>query len=262
MTIKVRRSVNVSTHIATVDTIRKNSTFLSLAKAETSLILQATPVWNPEARGGVYDNHSIGVWWDGSRWAIFNQDMAVMPTGAAFFITDQTPSVVAFAYRAAPGDVSGNSCFVRHPLLDGDPTVRPLVTPVWNPNGADGVYNPHPIGVWWDGSRWAVFNQDLAAMPAGAAFNIEVLRDSDAVFVHHATTGSISANSTRLDHPLLNGQSKARFQCTPIWNPGGKNGVYNPHPIGVWWDGARWAVFNQDLAAMPEGANFIICVDS
>ena len=85
-TIKVERLVDVSTHIATADTIRQNSTFISLARAKSSSILQATPVWNPAGSKGVYNNHHIGVWWGGSRWAVYNQDLAAMPEGASFII--------------------------------------------------------------------------------------------------------------------------------------------------------------------------------
>ena len=88
----------------------------------------------------------------------------------------------------------------------------------------------------------------------GAAF--------DAVFVHRATPENISQNSTYLDNPLTNDDPNVILYVTQNWNPGGGSGNYNNHPIGVWYDSGRqrWAIFNQDLEAMPEGAAFNVAV--
>ena len=50
-----------------------------------------------------------------------------------------------------------------------------LITSNWNPPGQSGVYNDHATGVWYNGSQWAIYNQDLAAMPPGASFNVLIL---------------------------------------------------------------------------------------
>jgi hypothetical protein len=84
----------------------------------------------------------------------------------------------------------------------------------------------------------------------------------DAVFVHHANPDNISANSTYLDNPLTNGHPNAILYVTQNWNPGGSIGIYNNHPIGVWYDPdrERWAIFNQDREAIPKGADFNVGV--
>lgn len=90
--------------------------------------------------------------------------------------------------------------------------------------------------------------------PGGSGF--------DAAFVHHATRENISANSTYLDNPLTNARPNVVLYVTQSWNPGGGSGTYNDHPIGVWYDAdaQRWAIFNQDREAMPEGAAFNVAV--
>jgi hypothetical protein len=45
-----------------------------------------------------------------------------------------------------------------------------MVTQLWT-----GVYNPHPVGVFYTGGKWTIFNEDLAAMPVGAKFNVLVI---------------------------------------------------------------------------------------
>ncbi len=82
------------------------------------------------------------------------------------------------------------------------------------------------------------------------------------MFVHRATPENTSANSTYLDDPLADGNPSAVLHVTQNWNPGDGDGVYNDHPVGVWYDTARekWAVFNQDRAPIPDGAAFNVIV--
>jgi hypothetical protein len=231
------------------------SASLSLLNIPRSSVVHVTAVSNPSPGA-----HPAGVMWDGKGWAIFNNDKADIADGATYLICVRAPSAAAFVYRASLTDTSSNSCILKHPLLDGRPEVRPILTSVWNPNGATGVNNPHPIGAWWTGSHWAVYNEDRAPMPAGAAFHIEVARDGGDVFLHRATLTSIAGNTSRLSHPRLDKNPHAIFHCTHIWNPDGALGVYNPHCTAVRWDGAGWSIVNLDLAPMPEGASFVIAI--
>lgn len=82
-----------------------------------------------------------------------------------------------FVHRATPENLSENSTYLDNPRTNGDPNVVLYVTQNWNPEGNVGIYNEHPIGVWYDDSRqrWAIFNQDRGTMPDGAAFNVAVL---------------------------------------------------------------------------------------
>jgi hypothetical protein len=97
-------------------------------------------------------------------------------------------------------------------------------------------------------------SQGEPAPADGAAF--------DAVFVHRATPENISQNSTYLDNPLANGDPNVVLYVTQNWNPGGSAGIYNEHPIGVWYDDSsqRWAIFNQDRETMPDGVAFNVAV--
>src|SRR3712207_5591239 len=59
------------------------------------------------------------------------------------------------------------------------------------------------------------------------------------VFIHHATPENISRNSTYLDGPPTDGNPNVVLVVTQNWNPGGSDGKYNNHPIGVWYDRDR-----------------------
>ncbi|MCS6805580.1 MAG: hypothetical protein NZ823_10625, partial [Blastocatellia bacterium] len=78
-----------------------------------------------------------------------------------------------------------------------------------------------------------------------------------------ATSANTTGNWTALNHPLTNGVPPAFVFITDNWNPGGVGGTYNNHNTGVWYAGAgtnKWAIFNQDLAAMPANASFNVLV--
>jgi hypothetical protein len=46
---------------------------------DPNAFLEVTQVWE-----GTYDTASIGVWYDGSNWTIFNEDHSAVPVGAMF----------------------------------------------------------------------------------------------------------------------------------------------------------------------------------
>ena len=103
----------------------------------------------------------------------------------------------------------------------------------------------HNIGVWYTpvAHKWAIFNQDLAAVPAGSTFEV-VVPASSASFVHQADPSNSARSYTYLDSRLTNGKPDAVLQVTQNWNPGGGRGVYNDHPVGVIYDSKldQWAI--------------------
>ena len=223
-------------------------------------VVLATPNWNPAGSRGTYDNHNIGVWYDGTQWAIFNQDSVAMPPEASFnILIPRSVMSYYYAWRTTSANIVSNWTYIDDAIINDDPNAIVFATPNWNANNGSGVYNDHPIGVWYSNAtkKWAVFNQDLAAMPVNASFNLMIPKAGENVaFVHVANSANISAHWTTIDHPRLNNRPNAMLIVTPNWNPGGVGGTSNNHPTGVRYTGSRWAIFNQDHAAMPADAAF------
>ena len=133
-------------------------------------VVLVTASWNPGGIGGTYNNHALGVWYTNGRWAVFNQDRAPMPPTAAWNVLCPEG---AFVHRVSPQNLcGGNGTWLEHPAARGNPDAVILVTPNWNPGGQGGLYHGSALGVYYCGDRWAIFNQDLAPMPIGAAFNV------------------------------------------------------------------------------------------
>ncbi len=170
----------------------------------------------------------------------------------------------SFDHRATEANSRGDYTYLDRPAINGDPNAVVLVEPSAADRGGEGesAYG-HNVGVWYEPrqKKWAIFNQDLAPVPVGAAFEV-VVPPADEVFVHRAALLNIVGSATYLDDPVLNGEPNAGVSVTHNWNPGGGGGVYNDHPVGVLYDedAGEWFVRNEDGARMPEGAAFNIAV--
>jgi hypothetical protein len=166
------------THTATDANSRGDYTYItdpSINGDANAIVLVAPSTDRGNAGDATYD-HNIGVWYEGGnekKWAIFNQDRAAIPGGAAFEVV-VPPASQSFVHYAVPDNTIGNSTYLDNPLTNGEPNAVLSVTQDWNPGGGRGVYNDHPIGVVYekDVQKWAIYNQDGALMPDGAAFNV------------------------------------------------------------------------------------------
>jgi len=256
----------VTVHTATPANIIGNWTSIDhpLTNNNPNAIVSITQKSNPGGGGWVYNDHVVGVWYhDGiERWAIFNQDHADMPVGASFNVSAPSLESAAFVHSSDPGNTTFMTTYIDHPLSDDNPHAILFVTQNWNPGGAGGVLNDHSVGTFYDSTRSksAIFNQDLDGIPEGASFNISIPAVDTSTFVHRASVFNIVDNWTTIDHPLANGNPDAIIHAIHNYGPSGVLGVLNDHTIGVWYNGANWAIFNQDHVDMPVGASFNVSI--
>ena len=170
-----------------------------------------------------------------------------------------------FTHTATDANSRGDYTYISHPAIDGDPDAVVLVAEKSSDRGnARNASYDHNIGVWYESineRKWAIFNQDRAAIPAGSTFEVIIPQASETL-VHYARLGNTVGNRTYLNNPLIIGEPDALLTVTQSWNPGGGRGVYNDHPIDVLYEAdiRKWAIYNRDGAPMPDGAAFNIAV--
>jgi len=234
-----------------------------LTNGHPNAIVFVTPNWNPGGVGGTGDDHPIAAFYDGNQWAIINQGPTDVPLGASFNVLVLVPRSDIFVHTASAGNGGGiePNTAIDNALTNGHPNAIVFTTPNLNPGGGSGTYHNLNIGVWYNGSQWAIFNQDHNTfMRVGEAFNVLVPNPDTSVFVHKATAANILSHSTIIDYPLTNGNPNAIIFVTPNLNPGGVVGMYDDRPIGVFYDGSKWRIYNEDGSAMPVGAAFNVFV--
>lgn len=244
---------NISGHITTIDDPRIDN--------NPNALLTVTQNWTPL---GIYNEHPFGVYYFGGKWRLFNQDSAAMPEGAAFNILIPPTDSAAFTHVATATNSDLQVTYIDHPLLNGNPDAIVLATQNWNPGGAGEIYNDHHVGVWYSTSqqKWSIFNQDLADMPEGAAFNIYTPPIGANAFTHIATLDNIDSQTTYIDHPETNGDPYGITLFTPNWNPRDLDGTYNDHATGIWYSDVeqKVSVYNEDLVDMPIEAAFNVLI--
>ncbi|HEY6063748.1 MAG TPA: hypothetical protein VIV35_09075, partial [Chitinophagaceae bacterium] len=152
--------------------ISSNSAFLS--DGELNNNPKAIIIVEADANARAANPHPVGVWYTGSQWAIFNQDMAAMPAGVTFIITWNNPGVNAFYQKLAKENLSNGKMIIDNPSLNNNPSASFFVSQVWNPEGFGGIYNNSDINVEYDKQfgKWMVRNMNGMGLPDGSAYNI------------------------------------------------------------------------------------------
>jgi hypothetical protein len=195
---------------------------------------------------------------------IASEDTAIEPSGDFKNSNDATYKAT-FVHRATDENSRGDYTFISDPSINGDANAVVLVSPTSDRKSGEGASYDHNIGVWYAPAarRWAIFHQNRAAVPAGAAFKV-VVPQASAAFAHRAEPSDTVGNATYLYGPATNGKPHAAVSVTQNGNPGGGEGVYNDHPVGVFYDNdvEQWAIYNRDGAPMPEGAAFNVAVSA
>ena len=154
-----------------------------------------------------------------------------------------------FVHTADADNSSFNETRTDHPSSNGMFPANVFATP--NRNAA--VAYDTPLGVYFPGGRWAVFSQDFSTMPLQAQFDIFVPAAGSGNFRHTATAANTTGNFTQLDDSALNSLEDRIVLVTQNW---AVDNVYNPHPVGLFWNTANWFIDNLDDVDMPEGAAF------
>ena len=168
----------------------------------------------------------------------------------------QSPSPSTFKHVATSANTTNNYTTIDNPATNNRAGSILFVS---HDYGSGGPYITSPLGVWYSNNKWIIFNQDRTPMRPGSQFNVLTQTPADrGVFIHNAASGTISGHITTINNAATNNRPNAKLIVTQNW---GTTGPYNNNSIGVYYDGGRWKIYNQNLAAMPVNAKFNVIVD-
>ena len=253
-------------HVSSQKNTVSNSTILdnTLANNNSQAVIFITPNWKAP-----YNPTSLGVYWHNKEWRIFNQDRSKnIPENYNFNVLvypKAGPNV--FVHKASKGNIFGGKKHItriKHPYCNNDREAKLIVTQNYGTN-TEGVYNNHPIGVYYENGYWTIYNQDMTPMPENAQFNVLILKEGrDAgvkgasVFSYKATKENTKTYShvSMMDNTATNNNPKLLLFETSSWN----TRVYNNHNTGVYYHGGNWSVYNRDKKALPLNAYFNVLV--
>ena len=201
---------------------------------------------------------------------------AVCPVALVLASGANATSMVSYVHVATAANISGASdeyTQLDHPLINDNPDARMLVTQNWNPPGSAGVYNDHTIGLVYyanfsGGGSWYIHNQDLGAMPEGAAFDVLILGTDTLSFVHLTHDGNSSGRASTLD-PIdpdcLLCPSGTRLLFTHTQTAYGLSGGPFDHHASIVYASPTFAIVTESrtpgaLELMPSGVFFNLLI--
>ncbi len=163
-----------------------------------------------------------------------------------------------YVHTTTASNTSGHITNLNHPDLNGNPNAGLVFVNNYNPGGIDAKYNNNVAGLWYDGVKWTIYNEDLSPMEIGAHFNVYIADDPSDVITHIATPANIIGHVTIMDHPLLNGNNPGPYLAmSHYYNP---NAVYNTGNFGQYYLNGTRRLYDENFTAMPEGAAFKVLI--
>ena len=221
-----------------------NDTDPTADSIDVSAALLANPGINPNALffGFEFDDLT-GSWGWGA--GIDNVELTGMDSVRETIIT----------HIANASNISGNLTVIDHPLLNGNPDAKIVVSHNWE---AAGQLDEKEEGVWYNGSNWTIYNEDQSAMAVDNAFNVYIAGTGSNVITQIATAANSGGTPSFsiINDAAVNGDPNAIIVLDTYWNP---NSVYNPDHYGVFYNGTNWVIFNETNGAanpIPTGAAF------
>lgn len=222
-------------------------------------ILVVSHVWNPGGEGGVYNTTATGVHYSNTfnKWLIYNLDSTDFIPNTSFFIYIPGPIYGAVHTVASAGIYS----ILDYSGINGDDEACVVVSP--NYSSVVGYINEN-VGLWYgDTNQWNLYYEGGTPFQEDEKFMIAITGENQVPYRHVATASTISGNWTTIDHPMLNDNPNAKFTFLHNWGAQDdpENVLYD-EVAGAWYDGSRWAIYNEDISAFPENAMFNLVIDA
>ncbi len=212
---------------------------------------------------GVYTTYNLGIYYFSSHWDIYREDIGTIPNSARFNVLSPTMHGTSFVHTADTGTIQTNYTVINNSAINNNPTALLFISHNYDPDYANYNYCDHTLGVWYDGANWTIYDDGgVNAFVPNTTFNVFAVESGTPnAYLHVADSTNTSTYITYLDNPFLNGNPNATIFVTFNLDASGKSVPYNHSPIGVWYDGSRWTIFNEitsDTIAYGSAFNVLI----
>ena len=90
----------------------------------------------------------------------------------------QGDTVESFKHQANTANITSNYTVIEHPSLDNNPNAKFVFTHNWGQTGdSSNVVLDKTLSLWYTGSHWSIYTEDLSAMPENISFDIVITED-------------------------------------------------------------------------------------
>ncbi len=215
--------------------------------------------FNPYSSFGKYVKVKQGLYFSNNNWRLFNQDKSDFVEDSYYNIWVPGAKEEVFKHSSVPSNTNSNQTVIDHPSLNGNPNAIVVISSKW-----EGGYDTYFQGLYYRSKdkRWRIYNEGGLGelMEEGRHFHVLVADKSSSEYTSLLITAN--ANNTAghvltIDNAAINGNPGAMLFATHVYNPGGAgSGVYNNHPVGVYYAQGKWKIYNEDFAPIAPGTAF------
>ena len=131
--------------------------------------------FNPNS---IYNTNNLGMYFvdSSNRRAIYSESSSNIPEDSAYKILIATSTTENSSHTTSAASISGNGSVIDNAYLNNNPDALFVFTHYFGLGGADTeVRLDSPLGIYYDGSSWSIFREDLGAMPENVVFDIAVM---------------------------------------------------------------------------------------
>ena len=179
--VYIAKEGELITHIANVANQGSSDSYSVIdhpqLNGNPNAIVVISTIYNPN---NVYNNNNYSVWYSDTsqRWIIFNESLGAIPLNSAFNVLIQGDTVESFKHQATTANITGNYTVIEHPSLDNNPNAKFVFTHNWGQTGdSSNVVLDKTLSLWYTGSYWSIYTEDLSAMPENILFDIVITED-------------------------------------------------------------------------------------
>jgi hypothetical protein len=221
--------------------------------------------YNPGGGAGIYQTHYTGIYYHNNNWRLYNEEFDPFITNSSFNVLIPGVGTYSWAHTTSKDNIVNNYTVVDHPKMNEDTNWQMYVSHNYRVGDKGGTYHAHNVGVFYSTSlkKWCIYNEDQEDMAEDVKFNVVFIpTDSKIDHMEQLTDGdNTSKHITRLDHPKLNNNPNAKIVVSHMYNLSrGFGGKYNDHPIGVYYNGSKWCIYNEDKEDMDLGIGFFVFI--
>ncbi len=123
-----------------------------------------------------YINENVGLWYgDTNQWNLYYESGNSFEAQEKFMIAITGENQVPYRHVATASTIDGNWTRIDHPMLNDNPNAQFVFLHNWGAqDDPENVIYDEVAGAWYDGSKWAIFSEDLSAFPENAMFNLVI----------------------------------------------------------------------------------------
>jgi hypothetical protein len=136
----------------------------------------------------VYDSAHVGIWYstfDG-KWSVYNEYSSnALQLASKYNIFVPNGGTTCFKQVSTENDYF---TVIDNPLLNGKPNMKIFIVHDYTNTSGNEHYVNTETGVWYNGSNWTIYTENISTLAVGTTFNVLAISDAPNGIVNYERT--------------------------------------------------------------------------